>query len=291
MRVIINADDFGMSKSINEAIINLCEVGSISSTTVMSNMPFINEVSELLNFEEISIGLHINLTQGSPISQISEIETIVDSSGEFYTKSILLEKIQNNEIEYEHIKREVWAQYHKLKNLIGDKLTHFDSHQGSTRIKMVYKALLDLQVKDNINSAIRVHSKYYFKNEKDSVIIMKPNITNIFHFGLKRVFVEYYLRNKRNRWRNEFKTPDGMLFTNDNSVLNTLMFIELFADRITDNGIYEISCHPSTKTSDLNNTSMTDIRVQEYNLLMKHSFLSALQNFDLISYRSLIANN
>jgi hypothetical protein len=30
---------------------------------------------------------------------------------------------------------------------------------------------------------------------------------------------------------------------------------------------------------------------KSYEIIMKHSFLSALQNFDLISYRSLIANN
>ena len=56
MKIIINADDFGMTKSVNEAIIELLSIGSISSTSVMVNMEYASEAKQLLDIDNI-VGL------------------------------------------------------------------------------------------------------------------------------------------------------------------------------------------------------------------------------------------
>lgn len=43
MKLIINADDFGLSKGINKGIIEAYQAGLISSTTIMINMPYAEE--------------------------------------------------------------------------------------------------------------------------------------------------------------------------------------------------------------------------------------------------------
>ena len=80
MKLIINADDFGMAKSINNAVFELSALGSISSTSVMVNMPYAAEVTTLKN---IGVGLHVNLTQGKAILDKSEINSLVDENGDF----------------------------------------------------------------------------------------------------------------------------------------------------------------------------------------------------------------
>lgn len=289
MRLIINADDFGMTHPVNEAIIDLIHHKRISSTSVMANMPFAVEAKSLTCFTDISIGLHINFTQGKPVSDASKISSIVDKDGNFLSKSDLLEKTKQNKVLYDHIKIELFAQYDQLQQFVGNRISHFDSHQGSTRIQMVYKALFELSKERELETAVRVHSKYYLLGSADNPKISKPSLHNVHNFGLKRVMAEYYFRAKRNSWRKTFKTPDGMLFNLNNNALSILSDLSKLKTRIKDNGIYEISCHPATSTDGLNDTVMTDIRIKEYNLLKSDEFGESLKFYDLVSYYSLKA--
>ena len=287
MKLIINADDFGMAPSVNKAVLNLCGNASISSTSVMMNMPFVEEVKYLLYYSKISIGLHINFTQGKPVSEASKIYTLVDKDGNFFAKSVLLKRIKQNKVQYDHIKTELFAQYDKLRQIVGDRLTHFDSHQGSTRIPVVYEALLELTKEKDINSAIRVHSKYYLLGSFDKPIVCEPNIVNVHKFGIKRVIAGYYYRKKRDNWRKTFRTPDGMLFNLNNNALSILSDLTRLKTKINNNGIYEISCHPAVNANGLTETVMTDVRIKEYNLLNLMSCKENTKNFDLVSYHYL----
>lgn len=287
MRLIINADDFGMTQSVNEAIIDLMRKKRISSTSVMSNMPFAEEAKNLTSFSDISIGLHINFTQGRPITEASQVYSIVDNDGNFLSKSSLLEKINHKKVIHDHIRKELFAQYEKLRQIVGDRISHFDSHQGSTRIQMVYQALLELSKENELETALRVHSKYYLSGSADNPKVGKPSILNASNFGLKRILAEYYFRKKRYIWRKNFRTPDGMLFNLNNNALSILSDLTKLKSRIKDDGIYEISCHPATSTAGLDDTVMTDIRVKEYNLLRSGEYEESLKFYDLVSYHSL----
>lgn len=285
MRLIINADDFGMARSVNDAVFELCKTDSISSTSVMSNMPYASEAIRLIEFPKISIGLHINLTQGLPVSNSSEVNSLVDEQGFFFPKNILLSRISQKKVEFEHIKNEVWAQYFKLKELVGPRLSHFDSHQGSTRIPQVYEALVKLINQEQFKTAIRVHSKYYLNNSNREIV--KPDLLSISEFGLRRVIFEYYFRLKRNNWRKNFKTPDGMLFNKDNSAISILSDLSKLTSRINNSGIFEISCHPAVNAIGLNDTQMLEIRIKEYELLKSKALNQAKKFFDLTNYYSL----
>ena len=70
MSRIINADDFGLSNTVNEAIKICFEKGYIDRTTIMVNMPSFNDallVSEENGFKG-KVGLHLNLDEGVPLS-------------------------------------------------------------------------------------------------------------------------------------------------------------------------------------------------------------------------------
>lgn len=52
-RIIVNADDFGMSSQINHAIVEAFQKNLISSTTMMANMPAFDEACCMRSAEQI----------------------------------------------------------------------------------------------------------------------------------------------------------------------------------------------------------------------------------------------
>lgn len=103
MKVIINADDFGLTRSVNDAIFELAQKGTITSTTVMTNMPFAEEAVELLPNKNISIGLHVTLTQGKPVSDPERIVSLVDKNGNFYPPAVLKNLINGGKVKNEDL--------------------------------------------------------------------------------------------------------------------------------------------------------------------------------------------
>ena len=68
MKLIINADDFGLSKSISDGIIEGIKAGYITSTSVMVNMDYAEyAIKEAVKNNIDCIGLHINFTVGKPV--------------------------------------------------------------------------------------------------------------------------------------------------------------------------------------------------------------------------------
>jgi chitin disaccharide deacetylase len=68
-KIIINADDYGLSKKFNKGILELIKKGLVTSTTVMVKKEFV-EPKDLLRYKNISIGLHLELLLETPEKDI-----------------------------------------------------------------------------------------------------------------------------------------------------------------------------------------------------------------------------
>jgi predicted glycoside hydrolase/deacetylase ChbG (UPF0249 family) len=71
-RLIVNADDFGYSEAVNGAILNSFESFLLTSTSIVANMPGFDHAVGLIRrhaFLERKVGLHLNLTEGFPLSR------------------------------------------------------------------------------------------------------------------------------------------------------------------------------------------------------------------------------
>ena len=127
-RIIVNADDFGMSAETNQAIVDAFEKGLISSTTLMANMPGFEEACELSGRHQLSgkIGVHLNLTEGRPLSApIKSLPLFCDELGLFRPRRTLfyLSKEEKRAVE-----TELSAQIQRCLDW-GIHPTHLDSHQ------------------------------------------------------------------------------------------------------------------------------------------------------------------
>ncbi|GIP52414.1 polysaccharide deacetylase family protein [Paenibacillus vini] len=130
--LIINADDFGITKGTNEAIVSLFENNSITSTSIMMPCLDSNEAIELSNLKGVrNIGIHLTLTSGGsqsykPVCQKRTLNSLITEEGYFHIDSAYLER---NADESE-VRMELESQIQSAI-LKGMNPTHLDSHGGS----------------------------------------------------------------------------------------------------------------------------------------------------------------
>jgi predicted glycoside hydrolase/deacetylase ChbG (UPF0249 family) len=68
MQLIINADDLGYSPHRDAAIFELFRMGKITSASLIVNGPTAATASERARLVGLPIGLHLNLTEGEPLT-------------------------------------------------------------------------------------------------------------------------------------------------------------------------------------------------------------------------------
>ncbi len=132
MKLIINADDCGLSQAVDEHIENAILSGKITSTTVMANMGDLEGAAVLYQKykDKVSFGWHLNLTEGKPLTQ-SQI--LLDKG--FFVESEQGLKLNGRKFKHkmlpkemtEEIKKEMAAQYEALRDN-GINPTHVDGH-------------------------------------------------------------------------------------------------------------------------------------------------------------------
>lgn len=287
MNLIINADDFGLSQSINDAILELSALGSITSTSVMVNMPHACEVRNLIEQSRVGIGLHINLTQGRPVSDPKSIPSLVDPSGSFLSKDELVRRFRTGKIPQNHLDAEIQAQFEALFSIAGDRLDHFDSHQGAFRFGPVKRAVRKLVDRNRKRYGMRVYSKIYLIKNSCEYATVVPTILNIHRFGFKRVVVEYVFRYKARKQKRFFACPDGMLFTPGHDTCDVLNILGSGSLAGSVPVTVELSTHPSKGYDDIPGSKMKEERVNEYLHLKNPALLAGLERIGLKSFREL----
>jgi len=124
-KVIINADDFGVSQLANEQTSALMAAGGVTSATILANgARFDQAVAMARDLPQCSFGLHLNLTAGPPLSDPRPLKPILDSGGCF-TRSHL--KANRGPKLFQAVYGEFCAQVDKLVSA-GITPSHLDSH-------------------------------------------------------------------------------------------------------------------------------------------------------------------
>ena len=117
MKIIFNADDFGITDAVSAAIAELFGRGTpLKSTSVMINLISGRSASLLKDFlrgadaGKFSIGLHFNLTCGRPVLPAVEVSSLTGPGGSFLKFGELIERTGRNELSSSHIAAEFEAQ-------------------------------------------------------------------------------------------------------------------------------------------------------------------------------------
>lgn len=125
--IIVNADDFGLTESCTRAIAEAFRGGLISSTTACANGAAIEEACRIAkeNGFLTRVGIHINLTEGTPLTKGMKTDPFFCADGAFHGKINRLKKPSKETLS--HLEAEVAAQIERLR-AVGFPISHADSH-------------------------------------------------------------------------------------------------------------------------------------------------------------------
>ncbi len=186
MKLIINADDFGLSQSISDGIIKGIEEGYITSTSIMSNMEYAEYAIKQALLHNIScIGLHINLTVGKPIIPNVNLN---DKDGIFYYNR---KQIDNKKLTYQDAYNEIMAQIEKIDSYSNGKIKidHLDAHHHLWDNKNVRQAIIDISNKLNI--PVRNENMGVTNIKQPDILYKDFTIKNVNINSLKEMISKY----------------------------------------------------------------------------------------------------
>lgn len=183
MKVIINADDFGMNDKVNSAIIDLLERQKITSSTLLANAPFIEQAcAETQRFPLCSFGVHLNVTEFRPLSGNPKLAPLLDENGHFIMTKI--REIPMNSKLREGIFEEFSAQVELIQSL-GVSVSHFDSHNYVTTLPGLFPVLKKIQKRFQIRK-VRITRNIYSSEEPAGLSVRLKK--NIYNFALRHYY-------------------------------------------------------------------------------------------------------
>lgn len=203
-QIIINADDFGKSASINEAISLCFKKNLIGRTTIMVNMPNFTEAISIAKNNSFfdKVGLHINLMEGKPVTK--EIMKFPQVCTDGFYNGKLQEYIRSHYFLPSSLKKAIRKEIKAQMRIYIDNgftLLHIDSHFHLHNDYIIYsiikplakqhkfksmRILRNLMPKDNIKDLI----KYCYKRIINYDI--KQNFQHTTFFGSYDDFITYY---------------------------------------------------------------------------------------------------
>lgn len=163
-RLIVNADDFGRSTSINQAVIRAHREGILTTTSLMVNESAAEEAVKLARENPgLGVGLHLTLLRGHSALPQSEIPGLVDAAGCFSVsptqtgwRYFARRALRNP------LRREITAQLEKFRQT-GLPLDHVNGHLHIHLHPVVFKILMELQPQFGI-SRIRLTRDLFWLN-------------------------------------------------------------------------------------------------------------------------------
>jgi chitin disaccharide deacetylase len=127
VRLIVNADDFGLSAGVNRGIITAHERGIVTSTSLMVRYPAADEaVAYARHRRQLSVGLHFD---------IGEWEATKDREWRAIYQVV-------DRYDALAVRRELSKQLERYRKLTGEDPTHLDSHQHVHRAEPAKSELL-----------------------------------------------------------------------------------------------------------------------------------------------------
>ena len=121
--LIVNADDFGLSRGQNYGIIEACKNGVVTSTTALVNGAAISHAAQLSRcVPELAVGMHFVLTLGEPLAAMPGLTR----EGRF--GKWIWQMAEEGSLPLDDIAHELERQYQRFVELFGHEPTHIDSH-------------------------------------------------------------------------------------------------------------------------------------------------------------------
>jgi predicted glycoside hydrolase/deacetylase ChbG (UPF0249 family) len=287
-RLIINADDCGLSFGITEGILRAHNVGVVTSTSLMANQPATEyAIHRLREFPQLGVGVHLNLSDGRPVSTPSDVPTLVRADGSFYPTAEIVSRLKKWQVSPQEIKREFLAQIQWIKGR-GVQPSHVDSHHHVHVYPCAIRAFRRAAKAENIHCTRPLRNTYMPRDG----YWRSPYPGRLY----RRLLSACYMASVQAVVLHGMTIPDFSLLPNPRFLKSFDGEAQAWMVTLANlgSGTYELGCHPGLPEvgfSELD--SISKQRERELQMLTDGEFrLSILSNgFQLANYRDLTNPN
>jgi chitin disaccharide deacetylase len=289
-RLIINADDFGMTRGVNRAIAEAHRAGIVTSATVMANEVAVDDAVALaLQNPSLGTGCHVVLVDGSPLSQVKSVQSLIRSQNGADTRfrpgiSHLALAAVSGKIRSSEVHDESCAQIRRLQSR-ELWLSHVDCHMHSHILPVILRAVL---------AAAGEHGIRAIRNPFEPAWAVAATHKSASLRSWNRSAQVTLLRGLRSQFLTAvqqygMKTTDGTIGIAVTGLLDSSLLTQL-VEAMPD-GTWELVTHPGYNDRDLSRatTELKQSRAVELELLTSPATLDLFRKRDiqLISYREL----
>jgi len=292
-RLIVNADDFGLTAGVNRAIVEAHQHGIVTSTTLMANSRAFAGAAELARSEMgtvFSVGCHVVLLDGEPVLPADKIPTLLPSgtgngAGRF-RKSLndFLIASFRHKLNSDEIEAEAAAQIGRLQ-ASGIQPSHFDTHKHTHMFPAVLRPLLRAAKSRGV-MAVRNPFGQVWPLPLTSLLRTRRLWKRCAQLNVLRNFADGFRKQVAGEG---LRTTDGSLGVLATGALDLKLFTAII-DNMPE-GTWEFVCHPGYSDAELDTvrTRLRQSREQELRLLTSPEAREVLQRrgIELISYHQL----
>jgi chitin disaccharide deacetylase len=290
-RLIVNADDFGLTAGVNRAIVEANTNGIVTSSTLMANgRAFDDAISLARETPQLDVGCHLVLIDGEPVLDAARLSTItsLDSGSARFRDSLksfaaraLTGTLNPNEIE-----AEASAQIRKIQSA-GISVSHVDSHKHTHLFPAVLRPILRAARSCGVRG---IRNPFGPRRPlRFGELVMRPNLWT--RYAEVRTLRTLARKFRDAATREGVATPDGTFGIVVTGALDEKLFRSITA--IIPEGTWEFVCHPGHNDADLQraHTRLRASREIELRLLTMPEAKEILENegIALISYRELVS--
>jgi len=292
-RLIVNADDFGLTVGVNRAIVEAHQHGIVTSLTMMASARAFDDAAKRarsLDVRErpLSIGCHVVLVDGMPLSPAEQIPSLIEAEDgvirfrknlSSFATAALTGRIDAAEIE-----AEATAQMRHIQQA-GVVPSHFDTHKHTHMFSAILRPLLRAAKACGIN-AVR---NPFGPGAGLPFARVAADFELTKRFAQMRVLRSFAPSFRREVARCGLRTTDGAVGVEVSGILDLNLFVAIVS-RIPE-GTWELVCHPGYNDSDLDGvrTRLRASRERELEILTSPEARRALERHgvQLIGYNEL----
>ena len=152
-KLVVHADDFGLSERINDGILHGHRHGILTSASIIANGEAFEHAAALArSTPSLDIGVHLTLIEEKPLLSPAELPTLVNADGNFHPHvTHFAGRYLSGRINLQEVRKELEAQVQKVF-AAGLVPSHFDSHQHVHVLPGILKIVVELSQKYGVQS-------------------------------------------------------------------------------------------------------------------------------------------
>lgn len=271
-RLIVNADDFGLTPGINRAIIELNGRGVLPSTTLMATAESFDQATLAAGAQlTLGTGCHVTIVDGKPLLSREQLPQLVVGPTGLFRKTLgsFVQDLLRNRISEAEIEAEATAQIRRLQ-LAGIQVTHVDTHKHTHMFPGVFRPLLRAAIACGVPA---IRNPF----EPEWSVRLTPNA------GIMRRLQVRGMRSMQGRFleaarRSHVATTDGAIGVLATGTLDAPTLRALVG--AMPEGIWELCCHPGYLDAEL---AGVRTRLRESREIELHALLEVLPYATAIS--------